>query len=105
MGDCHIFYDEIRISLRQPDLTETWVYIRGEGDCPFQCVGWRYKAFPRLVTAADVMTMWQNGDESPLDWPRMDPPPTVLNYTPDWDAIEADIVARLGERGEKLSDE
>lgn len=94
MGDCHLYHDEIRISVRDPKKTEIWVHIRGEGDCPFQCIGWRYKAFPADVKAVDILKMWENGEHSPLEWPRLNPPPTVLNYTPDWDAIEAEIKAR-----------
>ena len=46
------------------------------------------------MTTLDIMTLWSKDELNPLDWPRMDPPPTELNYTPDWDAIEADIKAR-----------
>jgi hypothetical protein len=95
MGDCHLFHDEIRVSVRQPDITEVWVFIRGEGDCPFQCIGWRYKAFPSSMTTLDIMTLWSKDELNPLDWPRMDPPPTEPNYTPDWDAIEAEALRLL----------
>jgi len=94
MGDCHLYHDEIRISVRDPQKTEVWVFLRGEGDCPFQCCGWRHKAFPASVTSMDILTMWGNGEQNPLDWPRQDPPPTVLNYTPDFDAIEAQMLNR-----------
>jgi len=104
MGDCYLFHDEIRFSVRHPDITEVWVYIRGEGDCPFQCIGWRYKAFPSSVKTHEILTMWSNGDENPLEWPRMDPPPTVPNYTPDWDAIMAEVEARMTNQGAKADD-
>lgn len=94
MGDCHLYHDEIRINVADPTKTKVWVYLRGEGDCPFQCIGWRYKEFPASVTSMDVLDLWSKGQENPLDWPRMDPPPTVPNYTPDWDAIERDIKSR-----------
>jgi hypothetical protein len=94
MGDCHLYHDEIRINVSDPKVTKVWVYLRGEGDCPFQVVGWRYKEFPSSVMAHDILTMWANGDQNPLDWPRMDPPPTVPNYSPDWDAIEMQIRSR-----------
>lgn len=104
MGDCHIFHDEIRISTRSPDVTEVWVYLRGEGDCPFQCVGWRYKAFPLSASVADILTMWSKDELGPISWPRMDPPPTVPNYNPDWDAIEAGILELMEKRGPKADE-
>jgi hypothetical protein len=104
MGDCTLFHDEIRFSVRDPEKTEVWVYLRGEGDCPFQCIGWRYKAFPPSVKPMDILVSWSVGDYDPLDWERKDPPPTELNYNPDWDAIEADILARLAERGAKADE-
>lgn len=104
MGDCYLHHDEIRLSVRDPEKTEVWVYIRGEGDCPFQCIGWRYKAYPAAVTAVDILQMWDRGELNPMEWPRMDPPPTVPNYTPDWDALEAQALALLAERGENLND-
>lgn len=104
MGDCHLFHDEIRVSVRRPDITEVWVYLRGEGDCAFQMVGWRYKAFPSTVTTEEIFAMWSKNEINPMEWPRMDPPPTELNYTPDWDAIEAQALALLAARGENLND-
>lgn len=88
MGNCLLHFDEIRVSTRNPDVTEAWVYVRGEGDCPFQVIGWRYKAFPLNVTVLEILTQWASDEINPLDWPRMDPPPTEPNYTPDWDKIE-----------------
>lgn len=99
MGDCHLYHDEIRINVSDPTVTKCWVYLRGEGDCPFQVVGWHYKEFPASVLSVDILTMWQNGEENPMSWPRMDPPPTVPNYSPDWDAIEAEAMKLLNIRG------
>lgn len=104
MGDCHLYHEEIRVSTRRPDVTEVWVYIRGEGDCPFQCIGWRYKEFPLPNSVLEILTMFANDELSPLDWPRQDPPPTVPNYTPDWDAIMAEAERRVLNQGAK-SDE
>lgn len=95
MGDCSVFYDEIRFSVRDPDKTEMWVFIRGEGDCPFQALGWHYKTFPSSVTTMQILAQWAAGAEDPLKWERRDPPPTEPNYNPDWDAIEADLKARF----------
>lgn len=101
MGDCTLVHDEVRISVRDPEKTELWVYLRGVGDCPYQCIGWRYKAFPPTANCIDVIAMYASGEENPLDWERKDPPPTVLNYSPDWDAIEADLLEKLKARGEQ----
>ena len=95
MGDCHLFHDEIRISVRDPEKTELWVYIRGEGDCPFQCLGWHYKAFPSTVTSLEVLQRWAEGLEDPLYWERRNPPQTELNYElPDLEALEAALGLR-----------
>lgn len=99
MGDCHLYHDEIRINVADPNVTKCWIYLRGEGDCPFQCVGWHYNEFPASVTSQDILCSWADGKINPISWPRMDPPPTVPNYTPDWDGIENDIKARMGDQG------
>lgn len=104
MGDCTLFYDEIRFSVRDPDKTEMWVFIRGEGDCPFQALGWHYKAFPPTFTTMDILLRWMNNEEEPATWERRDPLPTVKNYTPDWDAIEADLLAKQAARGAKADE-
>lgn len=94
MGDCHIYQDEIRVSLRDTSKLEMWVLLRGEGDCPFQVLGWRYKAFKMPTTVFDVFQMIGEDRENPIEWERRDPLPTVLNYTPDWDILEAQILSR-----------
>lgn len=95
MGDCHLFHDEIRISVREPGKTEMWVYIRGEGDCPIQCLGWWYKAFPLPITAADVLQRWTDGVENPLNWERRNPPQTELNYEmPDYEKLLEDMIVK-----------
>lgn len=100
MGDCATFYDEIRISVRNPDKTEMWVYIRGEGDCPHLLLGWHYKAFPSTMTTIDILQSWFDGETGdPMLWPRMDPPPTVRNYEPDFEALEEMIRNRVISRG------
>lgn len=99
MGDCAVFYDEIRFSVRNPDITEMWVFVRGEGDCPFQVLGWHYKAFPSSVTTIEILTAWLAGDENPMTWMRRDPPPTLHNYEPDFEALETMIRNRAVNRG------
>lgn len=89
MGDCHTYYDEIRISVRDPELTECWIFVRGVGDCPFQFLGWHYKAFPSSLTSLDVLRLWIEGKEDPILWERKDPPATVPNiYPPSLKEIE-----------------
>lgn len=95
MGDCAVFYDEIRVSVRDPERLEIWVYIRGQGDCPFQALGWHYQAFPASVTTQDFLNQWAKGDHDPLMWPRQNPPETVPNFEPpSLDQIEAAIRGR-----------
>lgn len=99
MGNCATYYDEIRFSVRKPDTTEMWVYIRGEGDCPHLLLGWHYKAFPSTMTTLDILQAWLSGGDDPMMWPRMDPPPTVKNYDPDFEALETMIRERMQSRG------
>jgi hypothetical protein len=95
MGDCHLFHDEIRISVRDPEKTELWVYIRGEGDCPFQCLGWHYKAFPSTITSHEVLQRWAEGLENPLGWERQNPPQTELNYElPDYETLIEEMIKK-----------
>lgn len=80
MGHCSVFFDEFRAIVSDPKLTQIYIFIRGEGDCPFQALGWHYKDFPSTVTPMEVIQMWSDGTENPLTWERKNPPPTVPNW-------------------------
>lgn len=76
MGACHTYYDEIRFNVFDPDVTHVYVFIRGEGDCPFPVHGWHHKAFPATMTTLDIHNLLWNG-EDPVLWQRADPPKVV----------------------------
>lgn len=80
MGNCALFFDEFRSIVSDPEHNHIYIFIRGEGDCPFQVLGWHYKAFPATVTTMDVLRLWTHGEEDPLRWERKNPPPTVPNW-------------------------
>lgn len=90
MGDCSLFYDEIRLDVRQTGTTTLYVFIRGEGDCPFQVLGWHAKGFPSSMTSIEILERWGKGEEDPMLWPRRNPPETTLNYElPDLESMLA----------------
>lgn len=75
MGHCAITYDEIRFDVRQPELTDVYVFVSGEGDCPMQALGWHHKAFSGRHTTQDIHARLFTSDEyDPAKWPRKPPP-------------------------------
>lgn len=75
VGRCTITYDEIRFDVRQPDLTDVYVFVSGEGDCPMQALGWHHKAFSGRHTTRDIHALLFTSDEyDPVTWPRRSPP-------------------------------
>ncbi len=79
MANTPVSYDEIRIDVRDPELTHAYVYVR-DMDGSFPIVrGWHHKAFPASMSTLDIMNAWAEGKENPLMWPRNAPP---ANPTP-----------------------
>lgn len=74
MSDCHVYYDELRFDVRDPEMTEVYVFIRTEGDCPHMLMGWHYKAFPASQTTQDIFAAMWDGKENPMMWPLKAPP-------------------------------
>lgn len=70
MANAEVYFDELRFDVRDPDALHVYVFIRGEGDCPFMVHGWHHKAFPASTTAADVLKSFtfSEGGENPLLW-------------------------------------
>jgi len=60
-------YDEIRIDVRDPQLTHVYVFcsLPEMGHVP---TGWRHKAFPAKFSSLDILTLWAKGKEDPLKW-------------------------------------
>lgn len=77
MGDCRTFYDEVRFDVRNPDVTHVYVFIRGEGDCPYFVQGWHHKEFPASLPTLEIHALiFQFGDD-PVLWERAEPPRTA----------------------------
>lgn len=92
MADAKFYYDELRFDVRDPDALHVYVFIRGEGDCPFMVHGWHHKAFPASVTTFDVLTAFTDGSESPISWEREAPRPveTPVLFNP-WDRLPVPV--------------
>lgn len=55
MGRCGATIEEIRFDLRDPDLTQVYVLVRAEGDCPLGVQGWHHKTFAARVPVAEIL--------------------------------------------------
>lgn len=74
MANTEISYDEIRLDVRDPELTHCYVFIRNVSrDGMLGVEGWHHKAFPASLTVQDVLQAWADGD-NPLLWPLEAPP-------------------------------
>lgn len=74
MGNCILNYNEIRFDVRHPELTEVYVYIETEGDCPHMIAGWHFKTYPAtLTTAAIHAKLMTTQEDNPAFWPRRVP--------------------------------
>lgn len=60
----------------EPELSQCYVYVRAEGDCPFGVQGWHHKTFPASKSLSDVVKMWSDGAEDPIMWPLSAPKET-----------------------------
>lgn len=69
MANSQAIYEEIRIDLRNPELTECYILIRAEGDSPLGVQGWHHKTFASSKSAMDILHAWAKGEESPILWP------------------------------------
>lgn len=69
MGDCHTFVDETRFITRDEELTEAYVFIRAEGDCP-PMQGWYHKTFPASKSVLDIITEEIGQNKMLLEWDR-----------------------------------
>lgn len=73
MADAHVYYDEIRINVADPELTQIYVYVRCEGDCPHTVQGWYHKTFPSYRTAQDLMREIWDEEGGVLYWGKKAP--------------------------------
>ncbi|MBU6392533.1 MAG: hypothetical protein KGQ83_09875 [Planctomycetes bacterium] len=55
MGKCLSYIEEVRIITRHPELTEVYVYVYAEGDCPLGVQGWHHKTFPASKSVIEIL--------------------------------------------------
>lgn len=75
MAEAGVFYDEIRIDVRDPDATHVYVYCRIVGDFTQRLTGWHYKSFPPTVPSVKILRdhMFKGGETDPLMWEMKTP--------------------------------
>ena len=70
MADTKIAYQEIRFDVRDPELTQAYVFIENlSNDGMLGVQGWHHKTFPASMSVFDIMNAWTEGKEDPLMWP------------------------------------
>ena len=75
MANTKIAYQELRIDVRHPELTEVYVLIDNlSGDGLLGVQGWHHKTFPASMSILDIMNVWADGTEDPLMWSQQAPP-------------------------------
>ena len=75
MANTVIAYQEIRIDVRDKELTQAYVLIENlSNDGMLGVQGWHHKTFPASMSAYDIMKAWAEGKEDPLLWPLNAPP-------------------------------
>jgi hypothetical protein len=73
MGKAAAIYEELRVDIRDPEITHCYFLVRAEGDCPLGVQGWHHKAFPASVDARAILGQIACGEEDPLQWPHRNP--------------------------------
>ena len=68
MANTGIAFQEVRINVRDPDLTHVYVLIEVvSGEYMAMVEGWRHKVFPARMNIQEIMQAWADGDD-PLMW-------------------------------------
>ncbi len=73
MANTQISYDEIRIDVRDPELTHVYVAVTNQSNDGFPVGGWYHKVFPARMSVLDIIQAWANGDEDPIMWAKQAP--------------------------------
>lgn len=74
MANTVIAYQELRIDVRDPELTHVYMLIDNlSNDGMLGVQGWHYKAFPASMSILDILNDWAKGGEDPLLWPLKAP--------------------------------
>ena len=73
MANTQIEYQELRIDVRDPEVTHVYVLIANLSRDGFPIGGWYHKAFPARMSMLDIMQAWARGEENPIMWPQQVP--------------------------------
>lgn len=69
MANTGIAYQEVRINVRDPQLTHVYVFVEiVSGEYMHMVEGWRHKVFPAAMSMQDILKAWAEGKEDPLLW-------------------------------------
>lgn len=70
MANTLIAYQEIRIDVRDPELTQVYVFIENlSNDGMMGVQGWHHKTYPASMSSLAILQSWSDGKEDPLFWP------------------------------------
>lgn len=72
MGKCTLTYTEMRFVI-EDELTQVYVAIRADGDCPLGAQGWHHKTFPASMNPLQILKKWEDGAEEPMLWSQQAP--------------------------------
>lgn len=73
MGKCTQTYREFRFVI-EDELTQAYVLIEAQGDCPIGVQGWHHKTFPGSKSVADILNGVASGEiEAFVLWPQNAP--------------------------------
>ncbi len=70
MGRCEINYNLVFFDVRDPRITEAYVFVETNGDCPPVFSGWHHRSFPSTVTTSEILANIQKS----VEWPSEAPP-------------------------------
>lgn len=59
---------EIRFVI-EPELTQCYVLLEADRNCPIGVQGWHHKTFPVSMSALDILEAYKSGKEQPVMWP------------------------------------
>ena len=73
MANTRIAYQEVRIDVRDPELTQVYVFIENlSNDGVLGVQGWHHKTFPARMSMIEILQAWADGDD-PLLWSQKAP--------------------------------
>lgn len=76
MADTLVAFQEIRIDVRDPELTQVYVFIENTSNDGCNWIeGWHHKTFPARMTSVEILGSWE--EDSPLLWAMKAPPNTA----------------------------